>query len=206
MASSRYEKAARVGNSSYKLQEARSREITLEDNPLIVAKMVDYLYCAAYDDTYERWSITEPAEDAPEKNESAEPSETPTIDNADEASASTSFTVEGSRAQINAAIYALADKYQIEGLMKLSKQKLQSHLQSNWKYPEFIDTVRYVYGPDSPPHSELRDILSRSAIRHLSALQHQQLFHDILRTFAAFSHDFSTLMIERVLQLEQKLW
>ncbi|KAI9036262.1 uncharacterized protein KD926_002127 [Aspergillus affinis] len=165
--------------------------------------MFDYLYRAAYDDCY-----TEPAEDAPEQTESAEPSETPTIDNANESSTATfaSLAAEGSRARINAEIYALADKYQIEGLMKLSKQKLQSHLQSNWKYPEFIDTVRYVYGPDSPPHSELRDILSRSAIQHLSALQPQQQFHDIMRTFAAFSYDFSALMMEKVLQLEQKLW
>ncbi|RAL04902.1 BTB/POZ domain-containing protein [Aspergillus ibericus CBS 121593] len=139
-------------------QEAISREITLEDDPLILTKIFDYLYCATYDDS----------QDTPEQTESAKPSETPTIDN------------KGSRARINTEIYALADKYQIEGLIKLSKQKLQSHLESNWEYLEFIDT-------------------------HLSALQHQQLFHDILRTFATFSYDFSALMIEKVLQLEQKL-
>ncbi|CAK40073.1 hypothetical protein M747DRAFT_326960 [Aspergillus niger ATCC 13496] len=126
--------------SSECIAEAISREITIEDDPLILTKIFDYLYCATYDDCCESWSITERAQDAPEQTESAKPSETPTIDNMNEGSQATlsSLTAEGSKARINAEIYVLAD---------------------------------------NPPHSELRDILLRSAIQHLSALQHQQLFH-----------------------------
>lgn len=110
------------------IQEAISREITIEDDPLILTKIFDYLYCATYDDCCESWSITERAQDAPEQTESAKPSETPTIDNMNGGSQATlsSLTAEGSKARINAEIYVLADKYQVEGLMRLSRQKLQS--------------------------------------------------------------------------------
>ncbi|PYH61757.1 uncharacterized protein BO96DRAFT_461254 [Aspergillus niger CBS 101883] len=136
--------------SSECIAEAISREITIEDDPLILTKIFDYLYCATYDDCCESWSITERAQDAPEQTESAKPSETPTIDNMNEGSQATlsSLTAEGSKARINAEIYVLAD---------------------------------------NPPHSELRDILLRSAIQHLSALQHQQLFHERICPTISFS-------------------
>ncbi|PYH75321.1 hypothetical protein BO82DRAFT_324270 [Aspergillus uvarum CBS 121591] len=192
-------------------QEATTGQVALEDDPRIVAKMIDYLYCADYEDCYES-PIKELAQGSLELPKSEEEQiETSSIEeNAESAESDmatvSSFPVKERRARTNAEIYVLADKYQIEGLKTLAKQKMESCLQSNWTDTEFINTVQYVYRSNSPSHPELRDILSRSAIQHLSTLEHQQHFHETLKTFTTFSYDFSSLMIKKVLQLEQELW
>ena len=176
-------------------------QVTLEDDPRIVAKMIDYLYCADYED----------CDESPMVELAEEQTEISTIDKiADTAgsdmAAVASVPAKEKRARLNAEIYVIADKYQIEGLKILAMQKMESSLQSNWTDTEFIHTIQYVYGPNSPSHSELRDILSRSAVQHLSTLEHQQHFHETLKTFTAFSYDFSSLMMQKVLQLERELW
>lgn len=194
-------KSSYRGNLSYRLQEAMTGQVTLEDDPRIVAKMIDYLYCADYED----------CDESPMVELAEEQTEISTIDKiADTAgsdmAAVASVPAKEKRARLNAEIYVIADKYQIEGLKILAMQKMESSLQSNWTDTEFIHTIQYVYGPNSPSHSELRDILSRSAVQHLSTLEHQQHFHETLKTFTAFSYDFSSLMMQKVLQLERELW
>ncbi|PYH76649.1 hypothetical protein BO82DRAFT_346685 [Aspergillus uvarum CBS 121591] len=202
---------------SGQFQEASTGHVTLEDDPRIVAKMIDYLYCADYEDSYE-YPIEELVQGTLEPPKSEEQqNEISTIDEIAESAesaesaenniaAAASVLVKQRRALINAEIYVIADKYQIEGLKTLAKQKMESCLQLNWTDTDFINTTQYVYGPNIPSHSEIRDILSRYSIQHLSTLEHQQRFHDILKSLAPFSYDFSFLMIKKVLQLEQELW
>ncbi|PYH99182.1 hypothetical protein BO71DRAFT_234632 [Aspergillus ellipticus CBS 707.79] len=116
--------------------EATTGQVALEDDPRIVAKMIDYLYCADYEDFYES-SIQELAQGSLELPKSEEEqTETSSIKEIAESAESaesdmatvSSFPVKERRARINTEIYILADKYQIKGLKILAKQKMESCL------------------------------------------------------------------------------
>ncbi|KAH8431039.1 uncharacterized protein LDX57_008700 [Aspergillus melleus] len=102
-------------------------------------------------------------------------------------------------------MYNAADKYAINGLMILSKEKSQSIFRDDFEDIPFIQTIEYVYGPESPPHSELRDTIATFAVRHHSTLKGLDQFHEVRKKFLEFSFDFSTAMMERMDELETEM-
>ncbi|KAL3468706.1 hypothetical protein BJX99DRAFT_252520 [Aspergillus californicus] len=82
------------------------------------------------------------------------------------------------RAQTNVQIYIIADKYMIDGLIDMSKRKLNSNMENEWNDSGFITVVGDVYGSQCPPRSDLREVLLKFALRHLCTLKKSQRFHD----------------------------
>ncbi|KAE8382520.1 hypothetical protein BDV26DRAFT_278068 [Aspergillus bertholletiae] len=87
------------------------------------------------------------------------------------------------------SIYIVANKYAINGLMDLAKKR-----------------IRYVYGPHAPANSNLQDTVATFTTRHISTLKELQSFHEICKNSPHFVYKFSTLLMERVVQLETELW
>ncbi|KAE8334602.1 hypothetical protein BDV24DRAFT_172222 [Aspergillus arachidicola] len=172
-------------------QKVESKEIVIYDDPFIIAKMFDFLYRADYDDSVEMSldDVTHPQ--VTQQQNHIEGEQAPA-------------TVELAHRH-NAKVYVVADKYVIEELKNLSRRKLESRLKSQWSDTEFIPLIEYVYGSASPPQSDLRQVISTFAVQHLATLKSSAAFHEVRRQYPDFVHDLSTIMMERVMQLEKQL-
>jgi hypothetical protein len=107
-------------------------------------------------------------------------------------------------AEINTRVYLMADKYIIPGLRKLARQKLEIHLENHWNNEEYISIIAIIYSPTTPKCQDLRNLVTRLAVKQLSSLQEQQRFRLSLKYFSEFTYDFSLCMIEKVLQLDRE--
>ncbi|KAB8239957.1 hypothetical protein BDV35DRAFT_399088 [Aspergillus flavus] len=187
-------------------QEAESKEIVIYDDPFIIAKMFDFLYRADYDDSIEMslGDVTHPQ--VTQQQNHVETEQAPTTAELGDCDVSRPLLPpNGTSTQTNAKVYVVADKYVIEELKNLSRKKLESRLKSQWSDTEFIPLIEYVYGPASPPKSDLRQVISTFAVQHLSTLKSSEDFHELRRQYPDFAHDFSTIMMERIMQLEEQL-
>ncbi|PYH75326.1 hypothetical protein BO82DRAFT_396916 [Aspergillus uvarum CBS 121591] len=102
-------------------REARSKEIAIHDDPLIIEKLIDYIYREDYDDSFEPaiepQPGTPPAEMASAEPEPAiEPRAEAPLPKLDPATRTDDIT----KAHINIRIYTVADKYAINQLMILT--------------------------------------------------------------------------------------
>ncbi|GFN15291.1 BTB/POZ domain-containing protein [Aspergillus tubingensis] len=160
-----------------KFQEAKTRVVTIHDDPTIISKMIDYFYRGDYDDT--------PDKKHPATNPEHEPPTT--------------------KAHVSIAMYNVADKYAVEPLMALAKEKLENRLTLVRDNEEFFRIIEKVYGPDSPQNSKLRDTVARFAVEHLDTLNGVSEFHETRKECPLFSYDFSTLLIDKIAHVEGKL-
>ncbi|EAW11461.1 BTB/POZ domain-containing protein [Aspergillus clavatus NRRL 1] len=190
---------------SSQFQETESKEVTIYDDPLIVTKMIDYLYSADYDDSSDK--------DLPKCQECSDTTESESeevaiigSDNEYDVAPAPIWQVKESKAHVNAKVYVIADKYGINELKNLAREKLESNLQHDWKDTEFIPIVEYTYGPECPKQSDLQSIITKYSIQHLSTLKESRRFHEVLKQFPEFGYEFSVLAMEKVAQLEVQLW
>lgn len=139
--------------------------------------MIDYFYRGDYDDT--------PDKKHPATNPEHEPPTT--------------------KAHVSIAMYNVADKYAVEPLMALAKEKLENRLTLVRDNEEFFRIIEKVYGPDSPQNSKLRDTVARFAVEHLDTLNGVSEFHETRKECPLFSYDFSTLLIDKIAHVEGKL-
>ncbi|PGG95138.1 hypothetical protein AJ80_10017 [Polytolypa hystricis UAMH7299] len=174
---SEYFKKALTGD----FKEASSRIINLDDDPFIVEKIVQYLYGANYDD-----------DSSPSEGRNNIPSE------------SGNDIASGSRnpAEINAQVYIAADRYAIPDLKTLAIRKLESYLEKDWQSGEFISVLEIAYDWGGLEAPGLRGLLMRFVCQHLSGLRAQKDFLAVLKNYQEFSYDCSTMMMEKVLELE----
>ena len=106
-------------------------------------------------------------------------------------------------AQTNVQVHIIADKYAIDGLQGLSMKKLESKLKNEWKELGFLDIVEDVYGGECPPHSNLRELLCKFAIQHLSSLKDSPRFCEVRKKYPEFTDSLSQSLMERVIELER---
>ncbi|BCS07947.1 hypothetical protein ALUC_20317A [Aspergillus luchuensis] len=158
-------------------QEAKTRIVTIHDDPTIISKMIDYFYRGDYDET--------PDKKHPANNPEYE---TPTT-----------------KAHVSIAMYNVADKYAVEPLMALAKEKLERRLTLAWSNKEFLRIIEKVYGPDSPPNSKLRDTVASSAVEHIATLKEIPAFRETRMEYPQFSYDFATFLIEKWSRVERKI-
>ncbi|GAA91816.1 hypothetical protein AKAW_09930 [Aspergillus luchuensis IFO 4308] len=157
--------------------EAKTRIVTIHDDPTIISKMIDYFYRGDYDET--------PDKKHPANNPEYE---TPTT-----------------KAHVSIAMYNVADKYAVEPLMALAKEKLERRLTLAWSNKEFLRIIEKVYGPDSPPNSKLRDTVASSAVEHIATLKEIPAFRETRMEYPQFSYDFATFLIEKWSRVERKI-
>ncbi|BCR95399.1 uncharacterized protein AKAW2_20339A [Aspergillus luchuensis] len=139
--------------------------------------MIDYFYRGDYDET--------PDKKHPANNPEYE---TPTT-----------------KAHVSIAMYNVADKYAVEPLMALAKEKLERRLTLAWSNKEFLRIIEKVYGPDSPPNSKLRDTVASSAVEHIATLKEIPAFRETRMEYPQFSYDFATFLIEKWSRVERKI-
>ncbi|KAE8144676.1 hypothetical protein BDV25DRAFT_166264 [Aspergillus avenaceus] len=135
-----------------RFQEVESKEIVIYDDPFIMAKTFDFLYRADDDDSVEMSldDVTHP--EVTQQQNHIEGEQAPaTVELSDCNVSRPLLSPNGTSAQTNAKVYAVADNYVIEELKDLSRKKLESRLKSQWSDTEFIPLIEYAYGPASPP-------------------------------------------------------
>ncbi|KAK1143749.1 hypothetical protein N8T08_006150 [Aspergillus melleus] len=198
---------------SGRFKEAISKEIVIQDDPSIIGRIIDYLYRGDYDDSPHfvvdpQHSLPFPGLEPAIKSQSEtgpikpDPSIQSRPTTPSRAFSVTTLNLSAAKAHANIRMYNAADKYAINGLMILSKKKSQSIFTDDLEDSSFIQAIEYVYGPESPPHSELRDTIATFAVRHYSTLKGLDQFHEAREKFLDFSFDFSTAMMERMDELE----
>ncbi|KAL4862457.1 hypothetical protein BDV12DRAFT_190413 [Aspergillus spectabilis] len=183
------------GVMKHDFQETRSRIVTISDDPFIASKMFDYLYRADYDDH------PEIPNDLPDKDENKD-EESPEVSVEHQDTSLDTLPSHWRYARINVQVYVIADKYMIDALKGVSRKKLQSNMENEWNEIGFINVVQDVYGPEFPPGSEICNLLARFALQHVSTLKDSQNFQQIRKKYPQFGYDFSTLLMERVIELE----
>ena len=154
------------------MQEAQSQEIFLEeDEPLIVMKMIDYLYCLDYND---------------HRNDETEES----------------------ALMINARVYIIADKYDIEALKKWAVTKYQEVLSTRWNSASFIESTRLI--SENTPESDvmLRDVIVQKASQCAKRLFDRGEFVKLLRSDSNFATDVlkGVLFEELVPEEDSDMW
>jgi hypothetical protein len=90
---------------------------------------------------------------------------------------------------VNAQVYALADKYQIKGLKKLSKAKFKAGAKVHWSEGIFLEAIREAY-KSTPEHDRgLRDIVAKVACEHIWVLWYRAEFMSVMKELQGFTLD-----------------
>ena len=119
------------------LQEAKNKVIKLEgSNPTIVKLMLQFMYTSDYDDTPEDLEPNEPRDPITEKTEN-----------------------DFHRVDNNTQVYALADKYEVNGLKALALKKFSALEGIDWGCDEFANLARDIYETTPASDRGLRDVM-----------------------------------------------
>jgi hypothetical protein len=156
--------------------------------------MLDYLYCEDYDDSSELARYDYGV------------SQTTAYVNGHDDTTIPTWNTKLRKTYLNAMMYVTANKYTIRGLEDLAERKLVSNLTHEWKGSDFIHLIKYIFGSNTPANPKLQGVVATFATRHIPTLKEFQPFHDILKEFPHFAYIFSNLMMERMVQLDKKLW
>ncbi|KAL1999358.1 hypothetical protein VTN02DRAFT_4640 [Thermoascus thermophilus] len=159
-----------------KFVEASTKTMTLvQEDPAIIALMIDYLYTHSYKDTDDEeddWDFSDtlkPQDD--EKKE--EPARVPTC----------------------VRLYAVADKYMIPSLKSAARDRFAAWAVEHWSTPSFLLAVREIYENETGNYVELRDVAVRPMVARADDLFLKEEFVDLLRDFG----ELGTELLRRVL-------
>ncbi|KAI8652070.1 BTB domain-containing protein [Fusarium sp. Ph1] len=155
-----------------RFSEATSRTYTIDDYPLaIVSRMVEYMYTDDYSDP-DKESTTEDNTDGGK--------ELPVL-------------------FLHTAMAALADKYDIQGLIALATEKYTKCLAKNRDFAKFLDSIPNIYHMPAEASRPLREAaveFARAEIR--TAMDHGDSWHAIQEVLDDFP-DFSKELLCSVL-------
>jgi hypothetical protein len=135
------------------------QEIFLEDDePVIVAKMIDFLYCLDYDDNRldAKSQFQEGTESIPAMKQTVAAGQTTGLN--------------ASSLVVNAKAYIMADKYEIEPLKEWAVTKYKEVLPKTWNSTSFIESASLIF--ENTPESDrmLRDIIIQKAGKNAKSL------------------------------------
>ncbi|KAL2005433.1 hypothetical protein VTN00DRAFT_2644 [Thermoascus crustaceus] len=156
--------------------EASTKTMTLvQEDPAIISLMIDYLYSHSYkdkDDEDDDWDFSDtlrPQDD--EKKD--EPPRVPTC----------------------LKLYAVADKYMIQGLKSAARDRFAAWAIENWSNPSFLLAVREIYENETGNYVELRNAAVRPMVARADDMFMKEEFVNLLKDFG----ELSTELLRRVL-------
>lgn len=138
-----------------------------DDEPSIVGKMIDYLYTLDYDD---RPSSSMVAEEAKQQQQARATDQAPSL-------------------LINAKVYIIADKYELEALKWFACSKYKKVLWNTWNTPFFPESACHVLENTMETDRLLRDVIVRVASEHAKDLLDRDEFVEMLRNHGDIAAD-----------------
>ncbi|KAL8758873.1 MAG: hypothetical protein Q9199_001162 [Rusavskia elegans] len=148
-------------DSVKQLQEGEMGSIVLkEENPEVIAKLVDYFYKFDYDDGND--------------------------DNRQQPDAQSSAPT---KLAFNALMYAAGDKYDIGGLQLLAKAKFSAALVEGWNKEDLPEVIRFIYENTVSSDRGLRECLVPTLIQHKQASRSDDAFRKVVGTVGEFAVD-----------------
>lgn len=189
------------------VQEALSQEIYLEDDePDIVAMMVDFLYGSDYDDyrslseeEFERMRNQNVAESLPILDVGSPANETTATKEPDFPSPPKKLNSHS--LIINAKVYIIADKNDILALKQWAAKKYKDVLEDAWNSPIFIESIRLIYDNTIEMDRILRDVVVREVKKHARDLIDREEFVDLYKS----QPDFAIEVLREVVQQVEEL-
>lgn len=152
-----------------------SQEIYLDDDePLIVGKMTGFLYALDYDD-HPTSSLAEPA------NEATSPASL----------------------LINAKVYVIADKYELNALKKLACTKYKEALPITWNTSIFSKSASLVFDNTVETDRMLRDVIVQVASDNARALLDRGEFVEMLKHHGDIATEIMRMVITKYDQIEE---
>jgi hypothetical protein len=100
-----------------------------------------------------------------------------------------------------AAIYVVAEKYDVQPLKVLAKTKYESILTTSWNTKQFVESLELIYDglPEMSEPDSLRDLAIKTAAAHAKELMDRDEFMDLCKERG----DFATDVFKASLQLGQ---
>jgi hypothetical protein len=179
----------------------------------MIEKMLHYLYDEGYEDgssptgiTWGNWKPLEPEPEDEHIKDEITRSESPEMSETSAVRADSDMVDKETPAHVNVWMYIIADKYFIRGLKELAREKFELSFKIAWEDTKFTSVIGIIYGQRGPKDSDIRGVVTKLAIQHLSSLKDRQEFHAVLKNYPDFAYDFSIVMMDKVLQLEKEVW
>ncbi|KAI4233111.1 MAG: hypothetical protein L6R40_007176 [Gallowayella cf. fulva] len=193
--------------NTYWIQEAQQGRILLpDDDPDAVNRMLTYLYTSKYADVDE--TDTEvPIDSGPsyedvkslslttDRKATADGGNSPASDMSSNASrdlkelANAPVHVMLSALLNNVLVYALADKYYIQLLKELSRDKFEIRAADEWGVEEIVAVLPRIYTTTPASDRGLRDVIITVCLPHMDQLMEDENFRDIMHGDAAMCFD-----------------
>jgi hypothetical protein len=94
-------------------------------------------------------------------------------------------------------VYAIADKYDIQPLKELAKNRFETSAEKNWAHKDFSDTVKEIF--ESTPKSDrgLRDIAIRIIASHADMLIQKDEFRQLIEEVGDLGLNTLCLLLEK---------
>lgn len=90
---------------------------------------------------------------------------------------------------INAAMYIIADKYEVDLLKDLAKDKFSETIKEAWSAPSFPNIIETIYDNTVTSDRGLREALFPVLKLHQSQLRKTEAFMDVVRSCGDFAVD-----------------
>ncbi|KAL4778453.1 hypothetical protein BJX76DRAFT_352603 [Aspergillus varians] len=196
--------------------EASTRVITLNEDPILVKKMIEYLYTLEYqveshsassdDSIIHTNTVAEPSEMPDILEKEILPDEPETPFNITEPYGPQEPPVNQAPAydplSFHILMYSLADRLFIEGLKALSKENVEHELVRRLDASSFPEAILEIYR-STPTHDRgLRDLAVKTTMNHLTALRASDelttvvLQNSLLESLPQFSYDLLLAMMD----------
>ncbi|KAL8778190.1 MAG: hypothetical protein Q9213_007526 [Squamulea squamosa] len=155
-------------------KEGKTALINLEnENPALIAKLVEYLYGFDYDD-----SDSEPNEvdQTDDKNNNDDDQDQPVPQTC-------------GKLALHAAMYVTADKYDVSTLKVLALAKFSTALVDRWDKEDLSEVIRFVYENTVSSDRGLRGSLVPILVQHKQKLRTDEAFMKLVETHGEFAVD-----------------
>ncbi|KAL8809843.1 MAG: hypothetical protein Q9223_004556 [Gallowayella weberi] len=178
-------------------QEGESGSIELKEvQPALINKLVDYLYNFDYDDSDDSNDSNDDVQIKADSNEvipiEADANDDVQIEadsNDNVQNDACSQSPQAGRLAVNAAMYTIGDRYNLNKLKDLAKAKFATALVHCWNKEEFPDTIRFIYEHTLAEDRGLRDCLAPTLIQHKRHLRSDDKFMAVVQTHGEFAVD-----------------
>ncbi|KAL8862456.1 MAG: hypothetical protein Q9178_000953 [Gyalolechia marmorata] len=174
-------------------KEGESGVIQLkEENPVVIAKLIDYFYGFDYDDRVRGCGLNDSGDNSEYNTEdnTEDKNEDKNEDNSEDSQKQ--MTLQDQKPALNARMYVAGDKYDISGLKLLAKAKFSAALVDGWDKENLPEIIRFIYTNTLPSDRGLRDCLMPILIQHKRSLRADHTFMKVVETLLKFGRGTAT--------------
>ncbi|KAL8650255.1 MAG: hypothetical protein Q9210_003926 [Variospora velana] len=152
-------------------KEAQDSQIDLsDDDPQTLERLLQYLYTTDYDDkdvNVEDTPVANASSTSSAQIDNATPQVTPDAPEPEKEDESAHH--KASATMNNAAVYALAEKYNIASLKNLAKEKFEDHCACfRWGTESLVATLEFIYTSTPAADQGLRDVMARVCFQQIN--------------------------------------